>query len=237
MASYEKLSRFYDPVMGDRADTASYVRDLIVRNKPAAKTLLELGCGTGAVLKILARSYDVVGLDLSPQMLAIARKKLPGANLVHGDMVNFDLHEKFDVIICVFDSINHVLRFADWKQVFRRAALHLEKGGLFLFDINTVEKLQRRIRMPPWTTAFGKNSLMTHVTDEGNGIANWNLKVYAHQAGGECRVFEENIQEISFPVKTIKSALRERFAAVQVLDPDGGKPSRRSDRLYFLCTR
>jgi SAM-dependent methyltransferase len=237
MASYEKLGRFYDPVMGDRADTASYVRDLIVRNKPGAKTLLELGCGTGAVLKILARSYDVVGLDLSPRMLAIARRKLPRARLVHGDMVNFDLHEKFDVIICVFDSINHVLRFTDWKQVFRRAALHLEKGGLFLFDINTVEKLQRRIRMPPWTTAFEKNSLMTHVTDGGNGIANWNLKVYAHQAGGRCRVFEESIKEISFPVNKIKSALRERFAAVQVLDPDGEKLSRRSDRLYFLCTR
>ena len=77
MVAYAKLDRFYDAAMGDRTEMASYIRRLIRRHKPKARTLLELACGTGAILKILAKSYDVVGLDLSPQMLAIARKKLP----------------------------------------------------------------------------------------------------------------------------------------------------------------
>ena len=103
---------------------ASCIRRLIRQHTPTARTLLELACGTGAILKILARYYDVVGLDLSPQMLSIARKKLPHVRLYRKDMVRFDLGTKFDVIICVFDSINHVLRFADWKKNIpqRRAA-------------------------------------------------------------------------------------------------------------------
>ena len=111
MTSYEKLDRFYDAAMGDRIEMASYIRRLIRRHKPRARTLLELACGTGAILQILVKSYDVVGLDVSPQMLSIASKKLPQVKFFQRSMVSFDLGKKFDVIICVFDSINHVLKF------------------------------------------------------------------------------------------------------------------------------
>ena len=73
---------------------ASYIRRLIRRHKPKARTLLELACGTGAILKILAKSYDVAGLDVSPQMLALARKKLPHVRFYRKDMVRFDLAAK-----------------------------------------------------------------------------------------------------------------------------------------------
>jgi len=155
MTSYEKLDRFYDAAMGDRTEMASYIRRLIRRHKPRARTLLELACGTGAILKILAKSYDVVGLDLSPSMLSIARKKLPQVKFFQRNMVSFDLGRKFDVIICVFDSINHVLEFADWQKIFRNAAQHLEEDGLFLFDINTKAKLDRLINAPTWVHKFG----------------------------------------------------------------------------------
>lgn len=235
--SYEKIGGFYDAVMGDRAETAGYVRHLIAQHKPDAKTLLDLGCGTGAVLRILARAYAVAGLDISPRMLSIARKKLPRAPFFRRDMTSFDLGKKFDAIICVFDSINHVLRFADWKRVFRRAAAHLNETGLFLFDINTVEKLQRHMRHPPQVTAFGRNRLIMNVTDGGRGIAVWTIKVLERSGRGGYRVFEENIREISFPVKTVRDALRRQFNSVRVVDPLAARPSRSSDRVYFICRR
>jgi ubiquinone/menaquinone biosynthesis C-methylase UbiE len=80
---------------------ASYIRRLIRQHKPKARTLLELACGTGAIIKTLAKSYHVVGLDLSPQILSIARQKLPHVRFYCKDMVNFDLGKKFDVIMCV----------------------------------------------------------------------------------------------------------------------------------------
>jgi len=235
--SYEKIGQFYDAVMGDRAETATFIHDLIVEHKPEAKSLLELACGTGGILQLLAQSYDVSGLDRSPRMLAIARRKLPHIRLWCKDMVRFDLRRKFDVVICVFDSINHVLRFADWKRIFRMAARHLKSDGLFLFDINTVAKLQRRLRTPECVTRFGNNSLIMKVTDSGGGIANWNIRVCERVGPGRYRVFQENIPEISFPVTKIKAALRNRFSRIKVIDPFGEKPCRASDRLYFVCQR
>jgi SAM-dependent methyltransferase len=237
MPSYEKLDRFYDAAMGDRTAMASYIHRLIRQHKPKARTLLELACGTGAILKILAKSYDVVGLDRSPQMLSIARKKLPHVRFYRKDMVSFDPGKKFDVIICVFDSINHVLKFADWTKIFRNAARHLEKDGLFLFDVNTEAKLQRLINAPTRVHKFGRNLEFVNVTDGRRGIANWNIRVFEHRRGNKYGLFEEDIKEISFPANKIKAALRKRFTNVKVINPLGRKPSGKSDRLYFICKR
>ncbi len=237
MPCYEKLDRFYDAAMGDRTEMAASIRRLIRQHKPRARTLLELACGTGAILKILAKSYDVAGLDLSPQMLLLARKKLPHVRFYLKDMVSFDLGKKFDVIICVFDSINHVLKFADWKKIFRNAARHLEEDGLFLFDINTEAKLDRLISAPTWVHKFGRNLEFINVTDGRKRIANWNIRVFEHHRGNKYGLFEEDIKEISFPVNKIKAALRKQFTRVKVIDAFGRKPFSKSDRLYFACKR
>jgi SAM-dependent methyltransferase len=237
MVAYAQLDRFYDAAMGDRTEMASYIRRLIRRHKPRARTLLELACGTGAILKILAKSYDVAGLDLSPQMLLLARKKLPHVRFYRKDMVSFSLGKKFDVIICVFDSINHVLKFADWKKIFRNASRHLEKDGLFLFDINTEAKLDRLISAPTWVHKFGRNLEFINVTDGRRGIANWNIRVFEYQSRNKYRLFEEDIKEISFPVNKIRAALRKRFTNVKVIDATERTPSTKSDRLYFVCKR
>jgi SAM-dependent methyltransferase len=223
--------------MGDTTEVGSYIRHLIRQHKPKARTLLELACGTGAILKILAKSYHVVGLDLSPQMLSIARKKLPHVRFYCKDMVSFDLGKKFDVVICVFDSINHVLKFTDWQKIFRNAAAHLESDGLFLFDVNTEAKLERLIQAPTWVHRFGRNLELINITDAGRGIANWNIRVFEHQSGNQYRLFEENLKQISFPVEQIGSALQKQFTRVKIIDPSGRKPSGKSNRLYFVCKR
>ena len=128
MTSYERFGRFYDAVMGDRRRAAAQVTELIRAAKPGAKNVLELGCGTGSILKSLQDHYAVSGLDISARMLSIARKKAPRARFFRQDMVDFRIDHRFDVIFCVFDSINHVRRFSDWKRVFARVRQHLSPG-------------------------------------------------------------------------------------------------------------
>jgi SAM-dependent methyltransferase len=237
MVAYAKLDRFYDAAMGDRMEMASYIHRLIRRHKTKARTLLELACGTGAILKVLAKYYDVAGLDVSPQLLAIARKKLPNVRFYRKDMVRFELAAKFDVIICVFDSINHVLKLGDWQKIFHNAVRHLEKDGLFLFDINTEAKLERLIHAPTWVHKFGRNLEFINVTKGQRGIANWNIRVFEHRRGNRYGLYEEDIKQISFPVNKIRAALRKRFTNVKVIDATGRTPSTKSDRLYFVCKR
>ena len=148
MTSYERFGEFYDAVMGDRRAAAEQVVELIRAAKPNAKNVLELGCGTGSILKCLQDAYEVSGLDISGKMLSVARKKVPRSKLYRQDMVDFRIGDRFDVIFCVFDSINQVRRFSDWKKVFAAVRRHLSPGGCFIFDINTQRKLERLIAGP-----------------------------------------------------------------------------------------
>jgi dTDP-3-amino-3,6-dideoxy-alpha-D-glucopyranose N,N-dimethyltransferase/dTDP-3-amino-3,4,6-trideoxy-alpha-D-glucopyranose N,N-dimethyltransferase len=141
MPSYEILGKFYDAAMGDRVEAARQVAELIRAAKPNAKSVLELACGTGSILKRLQRSYEVSGLDISSRMLSIARQKVPRAKFVRQDTVDFQIDARFDVIFCVFDSINHVQRFADWRSVFAGA-----------------RRIQRRVAASSLTSTRNENS-------------------------------------------------------------------------------
>lgn len=235
MRSYEIFGQFYDAVMGDRARQAEDLRKLIRATKPNATKILELGCGTGSMLKRLQRSYQVSGLDASARMLSIARRKVPRARLFRQDMVSFQIDDRFDVICCVFDSMNHVRRFSEWKKVFARVCQHLSPGGCFIFDINTQRKLERHIAEPPWVHRFGNNLLIMNVTALPNHGSNWNVKVFEHLQAHRYQLHEEDIVEVSFPVRKILAALRAYFAKVRVIDSDRSRPAGCSERLIFIA--
>src|SRR5262245_54920653 len=140
MVSYDILGQFYDAAMERRAAQAAYIHSVIAQHTPGAITLLQLACGTVAIFALLATTYEVSGLDSSTRMLSVARKKLPRAAFFHDSMATFALDRRFDVIICVFDSINHLLRFTEWRRMFRRVHAHLEEQGVFVFDMNPERK-------------------------------------------------------------------------------------------------
>jgi predicted TPR repeat methyltransferase len=238
MASYDTFGRFYDAVMGDRAKAAEQLRALIRKANPKANNVLELGCGTGSILKHLSKHYDVWGLDLSKQMLSIARKKVPQARLSRQSMVTFHLPQSFDVVCCVFDSINHIASFTHWKSLFANVYRHLSAGGVFIFDINTQKKLDRHMVEPAWVHSFGNNLLIIKVSGTGkNRGSNWNIKVFERTRGNRYLLHEEDIQEVSFPMRKIARALRVHFPSVEIIDTDRKRPSMESERLYFVCKK
>jgi SAM-dependent methyltransferase len=235
MTSYERFGEFYDAVMGDRRAAAEQVMELIRAAKPHAKNVLELGCGTGSILKRLQDAYEVSGLDISGKMLSVARKKVPRSKLFRQDMVDFRIDGRFDVILCVFDSINHVRRFSDWKKVFAAVHRHLLPGGCFIFDINTQRKLERLIAGPPWVHRFGRNMLIIDVTALPSRGSNWNVRVFEHLNGSRYALHEEDIVEVSFPLAQVVTALRAHYVKVRIIDPDRSRPSAKTERLFFTA--
>jgi len=235
MTSYERFGEFYDAVMGDRRAAAKQVMELIRAAKPDAKNVLELGCGTGSILRCLQDAYEVSGLDISGKMLSVARKKVPRSKLFRQDMVDFRIDGRFDVILCLFDSINHVRRFSDWKKMFAAVRRHLLPGGCFIFDINTQRKLERLTAGPPWVHRFGKNLLIIDVTALPRGGSNWNVKVFEHLNSSRYALHEEDIVEVSFPLPQVVAALRSHYMKVRVIDPDRSQPSAKSERLFFTA--
>ncbi|HKV81342.1 MAG TPA: class I SAM-dependent methyltransferase [Candidatus Sulfotelmatobacter sp.] len=235
MTSYGHFGEFYDAVMGDRRAAAEQVMELIRTTKPDARNVLELGCGTGSILKCLQDVYEVSGLDISGKMLSVARKKVPRSKLFLQDMVDFRVDGRFDVIISVFDSINHVRRFSDWKKVFAAVRRHLLPGGCFIFDINTQWKLERLIAGPPWVHRFGTNLLIIDVTALPSGGSNWNVKVFEHLNRSRYALHEEDIVEVSFPLPRVVAALRAHYMKVRVIDPERSQLSAKSERLFFTA--
>ena len=236
MISYETFGPFYDAVMGDRKRSAGEVRNLLKKHKPDCRTVLELACGTGAVLQHLQKHYQVAGLDISPAMLRIAKKRLKDIPLYRKSMTTFELRNRFDAIVCVFDSINHLTKWSDWKRVFRQAYDHLEVGGVFIFDVNTPAKLKEFDRAPVWVHEFGPNLLLMNVTCDAKALSRWNVKVFEPMQNNLYRLHEEDIFEKAFPYSTIKRGLRDIFEKVQVVDLSG-KVSKKSSRLHFICER
>jgi len=236
MTGYDAFAPFYDQVMGDRGREAAYVHTLIQRHRPSAGSVLELACGTGAILEHLQAHYDVTGLDASQSMLDIAARKVPQARLFCADMTRFDLEETFDAVLCVFDSINHLVSFADWERVFDRAAAHLAERGVFVFDVNTERQLAAFAVAPPWTQWFGDDHLLLiDVRDEGKGVYAWKIRVFEYRDDSNYRLHVEDIREAAFALERIRQALRRRFRRVRVFDADRSRPTTRSQRLYFVC--
>jgi SAM-dependent methyltransferase len=238
VTTYSAFARFYDAVMGDRSDDAAYLRELLARHRPPVRSVLELACGTGSVLKQLRADYEVTGLDASPEMLAVAAAKLPGVRLVEADMTRFELGDRFDAVVCVFDSINHLLELEQWEAVFDRAVEHLTDRGVFVFDVNTEWRLSELARHGLHAQWFGeKDLLLIEVRPDGEGRVLWDLRVFEHETGGGYVLHEETIPEAAFAREAIEAALRGRFRRVRTLDRQRSRPSAASGRLWFVAAR
>lgn len=142
MRAYERLSQVYDLGWGEFAKQyLSLIDQLFGERSITRARVLDLACGTGALAIALAsRGHSVYGIDISPEMVAIAKSKsvgMPNVSFDVQDMLRFCIQGKFDLITCTFDSLNYLLNIDDIKAMFYRVASTLRGSGLFVFDSNT----------------------------------------------------------------------------------------------------
>lgn len=136
---FSRSARYYDAIYAargkDYAKEAEILHGLIqAHKKSSGNSLLDVGCGTGEHLKHLRQAYEVEGLDLDEAMLEIAQSKLPGIRLHQGDMVDFDLGRKFDVVTNLFSSIGYVRTPENLHRAILNMAKHVHPGGLVVVE-------------------------------------------------------------------------------------------------------
>jgi SAM-dependent methyltransferase len=145
MSVFAYYARYYDLLYKDKdySGEACFVSDLIKEFAPEARTILELGCGTGIHAKLLAEAgYELHGIDNSAEMLAAARGRLHDMkqelaerlSFSHGDARTARIDKKFDVVISLFHVMSYQVTNDDLLAAVETAKVHLKPGGIFIFD-------------------------------------------------------------------------------------------------------
>ncbi|MBF0123647.1 MAG: class I SAM-dependent methyltransferase, partial [Candidatus Omnitrophica bacterium] len=136
---FGSYAKYYDLLYKnkDYAGEASYIHGLIQQHKPSARSILNLGCGTGKHDVCLERfGYQITGVDQSDMMLSEANKRvIPGKlDFLKGDVRTLDLGRKFDVVVSLFHVMSYQTTDEDIFAALTTAARHLVPGGILIFD-------------------------------------------------------------------------------------------------------
>lgn len=210
------------------------------------RRILDCACGTGNVSFELARlGYDVTGVDLSEEMIQVAQHKArrngSGAKFYQADLANFKLGATFDTATCLYDSLNYILEPAKLQAAFGRIAKYLEKGGIFVFDMNSVFALSsdlftqrqydpRKQLHYDWKASYDKATKICTVQMEFKRKAkDGKLPELFHETHRE-RAYE--LEEVEAMLEATGWLLLQKYDAY-TLNP----PHKRSERWYFVAMR
>jgi len=133
---FSKTAQYYDEIYSfkDYHAEVDAIRAILKREHPAARTILDVGCGTGEHARRLATDFAVDGIDLEPEFIAIAKSKVGSGTFSVADMRQFALGQQYDAVLCLFSSIGYLLQEAEVTQAFTCFAAHLAPGGVILVE-------------------------------------------------------------------------------------------------------
>lgn len=242
MSGYCDFSAFYDALMTDvdYAARADYLLDLFEQHGTKPRSVLDIACGSGSLCaEFQKRGIDTIGVDGSDSMLMRAREKLGGGTLLlEQDMRELDLYGTVDGAVCTLDSLNHLCRIDEVAEVFRRARLFVEPGGLFLFDVNTVYKHREVLG----NTAF--------VTEQPGLLCVWRnrylprthevdmlLDFFVEEENGAYTRYEDTVRERAYSERTLQRLLSETgWETVAVYDDmTTDAPEDTCERMAFVA--
>jgi 2-polyprenyl-3-methyl-5-hydroxy-6-metoxy-1,4-benzoquinol methylase len=146
--SYEQFAYLYDELMKDAPydEWVSYVEGILAKYGIEATRLLDLACGTGELsVRFAKQGFDVTGIDLSEDMLAVAQAKAEatGAKIpfFQQNMANLEGQGQFDLIGIFCDSLNYLQSEEDVQATFSNVYQHLQSNGIFIFDVHSLYKI------------------------------------------------------------------------------------------------
>ena len=251
LGGYEALAPYYDEVynagLDNRALEINVVRSLLNIKRPEASSVLDLGCGTGSVLKELSVDIDrLVGIDASEAMLENAQLKGVDAELMLGDMTDFNIAEKFDAVLCLFNAINHLPTLEQWEKTFECTSKHLKPGGIFIMDTMTkyyMDTLAADPELTCWSYPGGEYQLT--INSLGVNSYETQYSIRTDLENGSLRFLRGSLRQTVFPLKCVLGALSDYlepevgFDLIPELKRDGKlvPVSDKSVRPLFVCTK
>jgi 2-polyprenyl-3-methyl-5-hydroxy-6-metoxy-1,4-benzoquinol methylase len=200
VALYERFASFYaaGPYPRYSKRMSELLPAVLARLNARPRTLLDVACGEGTfAVAQAAVGLEVTGVDISQQMLEIARRRADSqqvqAAFIQGDMRSLAPAHRYDLVTCWYDSLNYLLKPGDLTATFRGIATALEPRGHFIFDMNTIYGLAVLWRSQPFYLIQDRPEVFeVHVNsyDFDTRIATKRIVGFLNQAGSWERIEE-----------------------------------------------
>ena len=212
------LAEYYDVLNRsvNYKKVADYIERVFAMYNIKPELILDLACGTGNLtLELDKRGYDMIGLDLSYEMLSVAsRKKRRGREQrnilwINQDMTDFELYGTVDAVICSFDSLNYILNREDLDKCFKSIYNYLNHGGVFIFDVNSKYKFEK---------IYGRNDFVLenknvfcgwrNYYNKRTEICEFEMTIFANQGDGQYMRFDELQREKYHSIELLLDMLK-----------------------------
>ncbi len=241
---YGSFAKVYDKMMDEvpYEEWMEYIEEIFARFKVKPEIVLELGCGTGNMTNLFAKKgYETIGIDLSEEMLAIAREKAAEENLEVlyscQDMRDFELYGTVGCVVALCDSINYIIEEDDLLEVFRLVNIYLDPKGLFVFDMNTEHKFKNSMSDNIFAQALEDCAyIWENYYYEEEKINEYKITLFIEDNNSYKRS-EELHYEKAYSIDTVVNLLKKAGMTVEGVYAEQSflYPDEKTERIYFVA--
>ncbi len=246
--SYRYLAGHYDILNSevDYAGWSEFIDGVFKEHKIARDAIiLDAGCGTANItVRLAQKGYDMIGVDISPEMLALARKRAQDGDVdilfICRDMSEIELYGTVSGAISCLDSVNYLDSASKLDSFLSLMHNYIEKGGVLLFDVNTKEKFERVYKdnhyiledegvLCAWQNSYSPKSR----------LCTFYLSIFEEERDGLYRRYDEVQRQRYYPTSTIKRLLQKNGFEIEdiVSDFDKNKAQKQDLRHFYICKR
>ena len=245
MGAYEALAACDDRLTSDvdYRQTVAFYKQILAREGCTPRTAVDLACGTGSVALLLARDgLQVTGVDLSEEMLTVACQKAQAIKnppvFVRQPLQALRLPRGVDLAVCALDSLDYITNPEDCREAIRRVYRVLNPGGIFVFDVNTPEKLRAMDGQVFLDEDDDVYCVWRGEFDEETNICSYGMDLFQRRGNLWDRSFEEH-REYAYSQQQLTQYLKDAgFTHIRVYgDRTFEAPQPGEQRIYFSARK
>ncbi|MBN1755334.1 class I SAM-dependent methyltransferase [bacterium] len=245
---YSYLPKVYDEVVDLTfySDMIHYLQKVFDKFEIKGSHILDLACGTGKfALEFARKGYKVTAIDISPCALEVARdnaieqKLEQNIEFINRSMLDLESRDRFDVVLCLYNSLNYIRDEKQLKKTFRNIWKALIWGGYLLFDINTITGLDYIVGKTSFCKAISSGFVIADgFWDEELKQADLEINFLVHQDDDLYRLVQEVHQEKGFYINRLKRILStSKFQDIQDFECFTFNPAFKAPRAFFIARK